>query len=73
MLIHMRGRFFKTMIWAMGIIFDLAIYMATPPVSISLYGNGRLSGFGREFEYLKECGYIYDAVSSTMVKNDRRI
>jgi hypothetical protein len=34
----------------------------------NLTGKTELTGFGKEFTYLtEECGYIYDAISKTMI------
>lgn len=34
----------------------------------NLTGKIELSGFGREYKYLKKHGYIYDSVTKTMHK-----
>ncbi|WP_273321550.1 hypothetical protein [Vallitalea guaymasensis] len=44
------------------------IIMATEPVGSALRDaiTGQLTGFGREFEYLKNAGYIYDSIKKVM-------
>jgi len=46
------------------------IYLATPPAKIHLYDNGvdgKLTGFGMEYFYLIDNGYVYDETSKMMV------
>ncbi|SEJ97911.1 hypothetical protein SAMN05660742_1374 [Propionispira arboris] len=50
------------------------IKIATEPTYNNLYrinnitGENELSGFGREFEYLRSYGYTYDPVTKSMIK-----
>lgn len=43
-------------------------YLATRPNDAALYRNGQLSGFGREYEYLKANGYAYNASTGSMTR-----
>ncbi|MGJ7488487.1 hypothetical protein ACSFA2_24695 [Variovorax sp. LT2P21] len=44
------------------------IYLATEPTPAALTRGGKLSGYGREVEYLKQHGYIHDATTNQMVR-----
>ncbi|MGJ7542045.1 hypothetical protein [Variovorax sp. LT1R16] len=43
-------------------------YLATRPNDAAFYRNGQLSGFGREYEYLKANGYAYNASTGSMTR-----
>lgn len=46
------------------------IIMATKPVGKAIMNDaGKLTGFGKEFEYLTGKGYHYDSLLNKMIKN----
>ncbi len=51
---------------------DDVVLLATKPIENNLYKNistKELTGFGREYTYLLENGYIFDEVNMRMIKN----